>query len=435
MQRKLTARLERWKLAGSKKPLMVIGARQVGKTHSIDEFCRLHFNEYYYFNLFDRADVVALFKEDINTEAKIKRLELIIGKSVDFEQAIFFFDEVQESEELISALKYFTESEVNYNIVCAGSLLGVKLRRFKRSFPVGKVELQNMFPMDIEEYFWAFGESGLAQEIRDCYLGNKAMVKPLHEKALELYRTYLCSGGMPEAVKQIVDARADVLRFQEEILADIVISYLSDMAKYIETPMESSRIEAIYGSVPAQLNNKSGKFQFAKVNKSARSRDYGSALNWLVSSGMVLKSNAVEIPRMPLKGYEKDGYFKLYLNDPGVLRQLLRIRPAEIMLDTAFELKGIINENYAANQLAALGIPLCYWRDASQAEVDFLLDLPDGIVPIEVKSGRNKKSSSLKSYIETYRPPYAIRMLQRNFGTTGDIRTVPLYAAFCLSEQ
>ncbi|MCL2756927.1 MAG: AAA family ATPase [Coriobacteriia bacterium] len=432
MQRKLTAKLHQWNKNPQKKPLMVIGARQVGKTYTVDEFCRQNFAEYYYFNLFDRADIAALFKEDINTKDKVKRLELIIGESVDFERAVFFFDEIQESEELISALKFFAESPTPYNVVCAGSLLGVKLRRFTKSFPVGKVELLSMYPMDMEEYLWAFGEEGLVHEIRDCHQSGRAMVKPLHDKALGLFRTYLCTGGMPEAVQQIASVEGDVLRFQEAILENIVISYLSDMNKYILTSMEASRIEAIYGSIPSQLNNKSGKFQFAKVAKSARSRNYESALNWLTSSGMIRISNAVEIPKMPLKGYEKDGYFKLYLNDPGILRHQLNIRPADIMLDVAFELKGILTENYIANQLTALDIPLCYWRNADQAEIDFLLDLPGGIVPIEVKSGQNKKSSSLKTYIETYKPPYAIRLLQRNFGSANGIITIPLYAAFCL---
>jgi predicted AAA+ superfamily ATPase len=432
MQRKLTTRLEEWRDNPNRKPLMVIGARQVGKTYAIDAFCRQHYETYHYFNLFDRADIVALFREEINTDAKLRKLELIIGRSIDFERTVLFFDEVQESEELISALKYFAEQASAYNIICAGSLLGVKLRRFTKAFPVGKVELLTMQPMDMEEYLWAFGQEGLAREIRACYDEHRAMVKPLHEKALELYRSYLCSGGMPEAVRQIVGAEGDVLRFDERILANIVISYLSDMSKYILTPMENTRIEALYGSVPAQLANRSGKFQYARVNKSARSRDYESALNWLISSGMVVRSALVEVPRMPLKGYEKDGYFKLYLNDPGILRHQLRIRPADIMIDTAFELKGILSENYVANQLTARDIPLCYWRDNNRAEIDFLLDLPEGIVPVEVKSGHSKRSPSLRNYLTTFAPPYAIRILQRNFGSTDDIRTIPLYATFCL---
>jgi predicted AAA+ superfamily ATPase len=432
MQRKLTEQLKAWRNNPNKKPLMVIGARQVGKTYTINAFCQEHYHAYHYFNLFDRADIVALFREDINTEAKVKRLELIIGQSVDFNKAVIFFDEAQESEELISALKFFAESDTTFNIICAGSLLGVKLHRFKRAFPVGKVELLNMCPMDMEEYFWAFGQKELVQEIRDCFDEGHPMVKPLNDQALERYRTYLCSGGMPEAVQQMVDTQGDVLRFNERILANIITSYISDMSKYILTPMERARLEAVYRSVPVQLDNKSGKFQYAKVDKSARSREYESALNWLTASSMVLKNNAVDPPKMPLKGYERDGYFKLYLNDVGLLRHLLRIRPADIMLDTVFELKGILTENYVANQLVALDIPLNYWRNPHEAEIDFLLDLFDGIIPIEVKSGRNKKSTSLKTYIQTFKPPYAIRILQKNFGTTNNIRTIPLYATFCL---
>lgn len=432
MQRKITAYLETWKNDPDKKPLMVIGARQVGKTYAIDEFCRQHFDEYHYFNLFDRADIVSLFGEDINTETKIRRLELIIQKSIDFERTVIFFDEVQESEELIAALKYFAESPINYNIICAGSLLGVKLRRFNKAFPVGKVDLIHLYPMDIEEFFWAFGQEGLVQEIRVCHDSGLSMSLPLHQKALELYRTYLCSGGMPEAVADIVGADGDVLRFNERILSNIAASYLSDMGKYIHTPMERARIEMVYSSVPAQISNLSGKFQYAKVNTSARSRDYGSALDWLVASAMVVKSNAVDPPKMPLKGYQRDGFFKIYLNDVGLLRHHLGIRPADIMLDTPFELKGVLAENYVANQLAAIDIPLLYWRDANRAEIDFLLDRPEGIAPIEVKSGQHKKSASLANYIQGFGPPYAVRILQKNFGNVNNIRTIPLYATFCL---
>jgi predicted AAA+ superfamily ATPase len=435
MQRKMTNMLAQWRNNPTKKPLLVTGARQVGKTYTIDEFCRQQYDEYHYFNLFDRADIVALFREDINTEAKVRRLQLVVGHSIDFERAVIFFDEVQESEELIAALKFFAEDKTAYNIVCAGSLLGVKLRRFKKAFPVGKVELLNMYPMDIEEFFWAFGQKQLAQEIRACHNDGRPMLEPLHNKALEYYRTYLCSGGMPEAVKQIVSVDGDVLRLNERILANIVASYLSDMNKYILTPMESNRIEAVYESIPTQLGNRSNKFQYAKINKSARARDYETALNWLLANAMVEKSSMVEVPRMPLKGYRKDGFFKLYLNDPGILRHQLGIRPNSIMLDAPFELKGILSENYVANQLTALDIPLHYWRDDARAEVDFLLDLPAGIVPIEVKSGHNKKSSSLRAYIDEFAPPYAIRILQKNFGSANKIKTIPLYATFCLSDR
>jgi predicted AAA+ superfamily ATPase len=251
MRRLITNKFEQWKTDGASKPLMVIGARQTGKTYSINEFCKANYDRFYTFNLFDRSDIVSLFAEDINTQEKIDKLELIVGEKIDFESSILFFDEVQESEELISSLKFFAESETNYNVICAGSLLGVRLSRFRKPFPVGKVKMLHMRPMGFEEFLLAFEKEGLVEEIKSCAADARAMTKPLHDMALKLYRTYLCSGGMPEAVVQMAAMEGDVLRFDEAILSDIMAAYLSDMGKYIATPMEKARIEAIYRSIPS----------------------------------------------------------------------------------------------------------------------------------------------------------------------------------------
>jgi predicted AAA+ superfamily ATPase len=281
----------------------------------------------------------------------------------------------------------------------------------------------------------AFEKEGLVDEIKAYAADARAMTKPLHDMALKLYRTYLCSGGMPEAVAQMAAVEGDVLRFDEAILSDIIAAYLSDMGKYIATPMEKARIEAIYRSIPRQLGNRSSKFQYAKINKSARARDYESALDWLLASNMVIKSDLAQTPRMPLKSHVEDGFFKLYLSDVGLLRHLLEIDCASIMLDRDFNAKGLLTENYVATELTLSGIPLYYWRDAHSAEVDFLMqDYDASILPVEVKSGVNKKMSSMKAYIEKYRPQSSIRLLQSNFGATHDILTIPLYAAFCLEE-
>jgi predicted AAA+ superfamily ATPase len=434
MERKIYSELLDWKARGAKKPLILMGARQVGKTYIIEEFLSREFPKHLTFNLFDRSDICAIFSEKIQTSEKIHKLELLHGEKIDFENTAVFFDEVQHSEDIIASLKYFADSNINYKIICAGSLLGVKINRFSKSFPVGKVEMLYMYPMDFEEYLWANGEHELSGEIRLCFEKNKNMSEPLHEKCLYRYRSYLCAGGMPEAAADLISKDNDVLRFNGKILSDIRIAYLADMTKYVISKAESAKIEAVYNSIPSQLGNKSGKFQYSEVQKGARSRDYSGALHWLVSSGMIHRCDAVSVPNMPLKGYVRDGFFKLFLNDTGLLCNLLVIRLSEIMLDTDFYYKGIITENYTASQLVAAGIPLFYWQGENTQDIDFLIDTEQGIVPVEVKSGKNKASASLESFRKNHNCAYALKIRKGNFGFTNKIRNIPLYAVFCLKN-
>lgn len=304
MKRKIYDELLEWKENGMQKPLMVIGARQIGKTYIIKEFCKEEFKNYIYINLFEQTEIIKIFDEEISTEEKFKRMKIYLDKDIDLKNTIIFFDEVQESEEIISSLKYFNESSEPYKIICAGSLLGVKLKRMKKAFPVGKVKIINMYPMDFEEFLLANGNEELINEIKKCYTNLEPMSDVLHRKALELYKLYLCIGGMPEAVKNLVTNNKDILKFDSTIISDIIESYLNDMTKYVENKAETVKIENIYKSVPAQLGNMSNKFQYGKIDSNARKRDYESSLNWLLSSTMVQKSNLlgkVEIP--PLRVY------------------------------------------------------------------------------------------------------------------------------------
>ena len=433
MKRKIYQDLINWKNSGASKPLMVVGARQIGKTYTIDAFGQSEYQSFLQFNLTDRHDIVQIFESEMNTQDKVDQLEFIVGHPIDFERTLIFFDEVQESEKLIQSLKFFAESPKRYQIICAGSLLGVKLKRFKGSFPVGKVKILHMYPMDFEEYLNACDDSGLAMLIREQFAGSQMMPEPLHDKCIGLFRRYLCVGGMPEAVLNLITANNEVLRFDKGILLDIQESYLADMAKYVRNMLESARIEAIYRSISAQLCNKSHKFQYAKLKKGAKSRDYQLPLSWLLASEMVYACRAVENPAIPLKGYAKADMFKLFLNDPGLLGALIGIRYPDIMLDKPFAYKGILVENYVAGQLASAGLSLHYWRDENTAEIDFLLETDDGVIPLEVKSGNNKNSPSLRKYQERYSPKWVLRLSARNFGQTNRTRSVPLYAAFALS--
>ncbi len=432
MERKIYQELIDWKNTDMKKPLMIIGARQIGKTYIINEFCKSEFENYIYINLLEHAEIIKIFKEEINTADKFKRMKIYLDTDINVKNTIIFFDEIQESEELISALKYFNESKEPFKIICAGSLLGVKLKRMHSSFPVGKVKMINMHPMDFEEFLLANGNQTLIDEIKLCYKNNIPMDSVLHNKALDLYRLYLCVGGMPEAINNILANDKDILKFDKSIIEDIYQSYLNDMNKYVDNKYEASKIENIYKSIPSQLGNQSNKFQYGKISSNARKRDYETALNWLLSSTMVHKCPILSKPEIPPLGFIIDDHFKLYLSDVGILLNMLQVRYNDIILDNLLQYKGIIAENYVATQLVANNNALIYWESGNQAEVDFILYNNDGIIPIEVKANDNVGSQSLNVYMKRYNPKYAIRISTKNFGIFRNIKYIPLYATFCI---
>lgn len=435
MKRKIYNQLIEWKNNKINKPLLILGVRQCGKTYIINEFCQNEYKNYLKINLLERNDVVNLYKENINSEEKYKRLKAMINFDFDKENSILFIDEIQESEELISELKYFCEEHNNVRIICAGSLLGVKLKRLTKSFPVGKVYIKNMYPMDFEEYLIANDENFLIESIKECFVNNKPMLS-LHTKALKYYNSYLLTGGMPESVLNLININGDYIKYDKNIISNIIESYFDDMKKYIQTQTEALRIRALYESLPSQLSNSSHKFQYSKLNTRAKSRDYELPLDWLLSANMVQKVNCVKTIEKPLKGFEDSDTFKLFLSDIGILNNLLNISINDILNDNLKIYKGIITENYVANQLLANEIPLFYWKNKQNVEVDFLIETKDGIIPIEVKSSDNTQSKSLKIYNGLFNPPYAIRMSTKDFGYNSEtkIKSVPLYATFLIKD-
>ena len=433
MKRKIYNELIKWKKEDINTPLMVVGARQIGKTYTIDEFCKNEFTNYIYINLLNNKEIIEIFKENINTEEKIKKMELSLGHTIDYENTIIFFDEIQESEELISALKFFCESKVSYKIICAGSLLGVKINRFHSSFPVGKVRIINMYPMNFEEFLWAMDYEIAIPEIKRCYQENVKMSDSIHEKLLNYYRMFLCVGGMPRMVLSLKETQK-ILEVDKSIASNIYKEYLMDMNKYVTNVTEGIKNETIYNSIPSQLANLSNKFQYGKINNNARKRDYETSLDWLISSKMVLRSNLVKKVEIPLKVYIDNDYFKLYLSDIGLLVSILEIRYDDIMLNKEFMYKGVLAENYVATELIHNYETLYYWQSGNRAEIDFLINAKDGIIPIEVKANTNNNSKSLNLYMEKYKPSFAIRISSKNFGFENNIKSVPLYATFCISE-
>ena len=432
MKRKIYKELVNWKNTNMQKPLMIIGARQIGKTYIIRKFCENEFQKNIYINLLEHSEIIKIFKQDISTEEKFNRMKIYLDNDIDIKNTIIFFDEIQESEELISSLKYFNESEKPFKIICAGSLLGVKLKRMHTSFPVGKVKMLNMYPMDFEEFLMANGNKGLIEEIYKCYESNTPMDSVLHEKALNLYRLYLCVGGMPEAIKNLLENNKDILKFDKSIIADIIQSYLNDMNKYVKNKSEAIKIESIYKSIPTQLGNKSNKFQYGKISSNARKRDYETALDWLLSSTMVYKCTILNKVEIPPLGFVINDHFKLYLSDVGVLLSLLQVKYNDVILDRILQYKGVIAENYVATQLLVNKHTLMYWESGNQAEIDFILYNDDGIIPVEVKADDNVGSKSLKIYMNRYNPKYGIRISTKNFGFKNSIKSVPLYAMFLI---
>lgn len=438
MRRKIYNKLLEWKSNDeNKKPLMVLGVRQCGKTYVIKDFCKNEFENVCVINLLERDDIIELFSRPINSEEKYNILKTMLNYDIEDENTVLFIDEIQESEDLISQLKFFCENHNNVNIICAGSLLGVKLKRLKKSFPVGKVWMIDMFPMDFEEFLVANNREKFVDLLKDCFNNNKFLGSPLHEELLRYYRIYLLTGGMPEAIQNIVDANLDYVKYDTKILKNILASYYKDMRKHVKNEAEALKIERVYRTLPSQLMNASKKFQLSIIDVDARNREYETAIDWLMGSNMIIKCECVSLPEIPLKGFVDNETFKFYLSDVGILCTILGLSVRDIVTDNISLYKGIIAENFVANQLLCNGFDLFYWKNTATAEVDFLLYTADGVIPVEVKAGENIQSKSLKVYMEKYDAKYAIRISTKDFGydPKTKIKSVPLYATFLIKDN
>ncbi|GHT31510.1 ATPase [Bacteroidia bacterium] len=382
-------------------------------------------------NFAEKPEYKDFFRPSLAANEIVGRMELFFNRKIDTAKTVFFFDEIQDCEEAIAALKYFAESAAGYRIVAAGSLLGVKINRLKSSFPVGKVQMEYLYPMDFEEFLRALGENLLADEIRKHYADNQPFAEIIHNKALQLYRTYLCVGGMPAVVKNFVENEKDLMRFNTAITADILTGYLADMTKYSEN-VNSVKIHAVYRSIPAQLA-KQKRFMYKTVEQGANKEKFQNAIEWLLQANILLPCILAETPQPPLTAYFTDSMFKLYLSDVGLLVSLSRLKFGDIVNNTELMYRGFLTENFVAQTFVAHGIHLNYWTSGNRAEIDFLAELQDGIIPVEVKAAENVRSHSLGVYVEKYKPPYAIRLSSKNFGFANGIKSVPLYAAHCIA--
>jgi predicted AAA+ superfamily ATPase len=428
--RKVSAALEKWRNSKGRMPLLLYGARQVGKTFSAEEFGRESFSNSVTLNMEDSADLRAVFERDFDTKRIIRELSALSSLSIEEEKTLIIFDEIQASERALLSLKYFAERAPGYCILATGSLLGVAVNRERYSFPVGKVDMLRMHPLDFEEFLIAKGEGLLADIIREAAEKNSHV--SLHEKAMALYREYLTVGGMPMAVSahitdEGVDGHIAVLRLLDT-------AYIADMAKYATVP-ETTRIIAVYNSIPSQLAREKKKFKYSIVKEGAKRGIYESAIDWLSAAGTGLKSTKVTTGISPVAAYEDDAFFKIYLHDCGLLALKYGISPLQIISNTvqSRHVRGAMAENYVATALEALDKRCHYWSSDNTAEIDFVIEDEDGnVIPIEVKSAENTKSKSLAVYVERYHPPYAIKITAGDFSESNGIVTVPLYAAHCI---
>lgn len=432
MKRKFLEKLLYWKENEIKTPLLITGARQVGKTYIITEFCKENFENYVYLNFEKNNELSSIFEKTMEPKEIIKYLEATIGKSIDIEKDILFFDEIQVSEKAITSLKYFCEAKEEYKIICAGSLLGVKINRFETSFPVGKVRILEMYPMNFEEFLWAIGEEKLAEIIGESFSKKEAMVEILHNKAIKYYQDYLLVGGMPQAVLNYIKNDKDVMKFDKEIHNSIIMSYIADMRKYTISAAETIKINEIYESVPRQLAKENTKFKYNIIKQNANKRDYELPLDWLSSAGLVYKAIKVEKSQSPLKAYIEQSNFKIYLNDVGLLSTLSDVNYSDILISEDNIFKGAITENYVAQMFKTNGKELYYFKPNQNMEIDFIMNIDNKIVPIEVKAGTHVRSRSLSNYIEKYNAEYGIRISNRNFGINNKVISIPLYAIYLL---
>jgi predicted AAA+ superfamily ATPase len=430
MERKIEKQLVDWKNSSSRLPLILQGARQVGKTYSLLQFGRKYYKNTAYFNFESSNELHAIFDRDLSPSRILRELSAYTSEPMIPGDSLIIFDEIQACERALTSLKYFTEEAPEYHIAAAGSLLGVSVNRKRHSFPVGKIQFLTMHPLDFEEFLLAQEKDKAVSIIRDSYESNEAC--SLHETFVDDYRVFIGVGGMPQVVNEFVRTRDYnmVMAMQK----NIIDAYIADMAKYAG-PSETVKIIAAFKSVPSQLAKENRKFQYKIIKSGARAVHYESALDWLSASAMVNKCIKVSQGRVPLNAFAEAASFKLYMADTGLLCAGYGISPEVFQRDsTAWQaIKGALTENYVASALVSNGYTPYYWESDGKAEIDFLIQTRNGaIFPVEVKSAENVRSKSLIQFISRFTPQFSIRISAKNFGFKNKIKSVPLYAVFCI---
>ena len=424
MKRNAIEQLLAWKNSADRKPLVLKGARQVGKTWLMEEFGRLYYEDTFYFNFDEEGELKSIFETNKNPHRIIELLGLIKGKKILPEKHLIIFDEVQECSEALNSLKYFCEKANEYHIISAGSLLGTLLAKPK-SYPVGKVNLLNISPMTFDEFLAATDE-GLYSYYNSIEKGQH-IEEIFHQKLLDAYNFYLIIGGMPECVQSWITHKdpAEISRIQQELIE----LYENDFSKH-NGKVNSGRILMVFRSLVTQLSKDNEKFVYCCVREGARAREFEEAIEWLVSAGMVLRIYNVSKPEHPLKAFEQLNHFKLFMFDVGLMKHMAAISNEAILLKSDYQFKGALTENYVLQQIKSLyDIEPKYYAPTATSEIDFIVQNGIDIIPIEVKAGESVTSANFKSYIKEHKPEKAVCFSKLGYKHNDSFVNMPLYLA------
>ncbi|HNZ78245.1 MAG TPA: AAA family ATPase [Bacilli bacterium] len=430
MKRKIYQDLLIWKNSNDRKPLILQGARQVGKTYIVNLFGADNYANVVYCN-FEKEPGLADFFTDLKPKNILEKLGNYKRKEILPSHTLIIFDEIQACPEALTSLKYFCEEANEYHLIATGSLLGVSVNRKESSFPVGKVEFLNMYPMDFEEFLMANDTSYLIDEIRKCYNLDKPMADPFHQEALKLYKIYLFTGGMPEVVREYLkNKNYDLVKIKQLAILE---AYFNDMGKYNKAS-EIPKTKQVYKNISTQLAKENRKFKYSSIKSGGRASEFANAIEWLCLAGIANQLYRLEQIKLPLNAYKSLNDFKFYMNDVGLCSASQDVFINDILFDNPSfnDFKGGLTENYVNNQLIANKFNNFYWTSGNQAEIDFIIRINNDIIPIEVKSSDNIKSKSLNEYVNKFNPQYSIRISSKNFGFENNIKSVPLYAVFCI---
>jgi len=430
MFRKISAKLAEWKNSKYRKPLILQGARQVGKTYVVFDFAKNEYDNIAYINFEIDSDAKLIFENKLAPDELIPKIEIFTKQTVAKNKTLIFFDEIQLCPNALTSLKYFYEFAPEYHIISAGSLLSVACSRESHSFPVGKINRLTMYPMDFEEYLLASDYGKFVEIIKKCYEHNEPMDKLYHNAVMDRYRQYLVVGGMPECVAKFMETgdHGLIRSTQKEILN----AYLDDMGKY-NNANEIKKTRLTYNSITSQLSKKNTRFQYKLVKQGGRAKELENAVEWLVLSGICHRVHFLDTIKKPLDNYKNADGFKIFMSDAGLLCAKNNIPVNEILYGSAElnDFKGGMTENYVCSQLIANNYTCYTWHSGGEAEMDFIIQLNDGkIIPVEVKSADNSRAKSLQIYKQKFEPEYAIKISANNFGFTNGVKTIPLYAAF-----
>jgi predicted AAA+ superfamily ATPase len=427
MRRYLIDSIKTWKNSPNRKPLLLYGARQVGKTWLIREFAASDYDTLIELNFSTNESLKEIFAENISPKHIIEQLEIKFNKSIDPNRTLLFFDEIQEAQRAMDSLKAFNELAPEYHIAAAGSFLGVMTGRK----PVGQTDQLTLYPMSFCEFLEAAGHNMLAEAINR---GDTKVLSGLSSKTETLLKQYYYVGGMPAAVLEFVSS-GDLNRVRE-IQNNLLIDYKGDFSKHISV-YDFPKVGMLWDSIPVHLTKEKKKFVYKEIKTGARAAEFENAMQWLVDTGMVYKINRIENPQIPLTANQSFGFFKLYMLDIGLFGAKTEISPRDIFspnVDISDNFNGAMAEQFVCQELKCTRYDswqtksLFYWsREKSQAELDFLIQYDGEIIPIEVKSARHTKSKSLQVYSQEYKPKYAVRTSLKNFGVEGNLYSIPLY--------